>query len=86
MYWMDALEVAKEVSISCGLLPSVMLESQKSEVLLVLNQRGTACYLTTLDGGWPDGSRPHGDRPLIVPLCEVDRTLHRFHLPSSGWR
>ena len=86
MYWKDALEAAKEMSSHCGLLPMVMLEEGKSEVLLVLLQRGTACALTTVYGGWPDGTRPHGDRPLVVPLEDMDATLHRFHLPTHGWK
>jgi len=86
MYWKDALEAAKEMSSHCGLLPMVMLEEGKSEVLLVLLQRGTACALTTVYGGWPDGTRPHGDRPLVVPLEDMDAALHRFHLPLDGWK
>jgi len=51
MYWRDALEAIKEICTNCGFLPSVMLEDEKSEVLLVLSQRGTHCYLTTVEGG-----------------------------------
>ena len=86
MYWKDALEAAKEMSSHCGLLPMVILEEGKSDVLLVLLQRGTACALTTVDGGWPDGTRPQGDRPLVVPLDEMDATLQHFHLPLDGWK
>jgi len=86
MYWRDALEAIKEICTNCGFLPSVMLEDEKSDVLLVLSQRGTHCYLTTVEGGWPDRTRPFGDRHLTVPVEEVDITLQRFNLPTHGWR
>ena len=86
MYWKDALEAARDINARCGLLPMVMLEDERAVVLLVLLQRGTVCALTTLNGGWPDGTKPNGDRPLLVPLHEMDATLDRFHLPTHRWK
>jgi hypothetical protein len=84
--WRDALEAAREICARSGFLPMVMLEDRSSEVVLVLNQRNTACYLTTLDGGWPDGTKPDGDDPLVVKLADMEATLQRFHLPLYGWK
>lgn len=84
MYWMDALNKAREICANWGLLPMAMLEGNDT-VPLVLPQSGTSCLLTTVLGGWPDGTRPHGDRTLCVPLQNVDRTLQQFQLPVIGW-
>jgi hypothetical protein len=84
MYWLDALNAAKEICAKCGLLPMAMLEDNDI-VLLVLSSTGKSCFLTTVLGGWPDGTRPHGDRPYCVPVQNGDKALQQFHLPLIGW-
>ena len=85
MYWMDALNAAKEISTYSGLLPMVMLEGNDT-VLLALSQSGKSCLLTTVLGGWPDGTRPYGDRAFCVKVANGDEALQQFHLPLTGWK